>query len=157
MKTAFFIFGLAETASVTAEMKSQLYTFAYTVSPGFGLGMLSLQPPSWSFFSPFSFKFLEPMEIQCFHTGPVIRIPLVYPNWERSRFQRDLFRDFIHSYLPPRSRRMPKANQSTPCFCYNYVVCAGLQTHAKRLLVLKSPLCTCPLCHYTVVRLSQQV
>ncbi|KAM6445445.1 protein O-mannosyl-transferase TMEM260 [Rhynochetos jubatus] len=30
MKTAFFIFDLAETASVTAEMKSQLYTFAYT-------------------------------------------------------------------------------------------------------------------------------
>ncbi|NXW82603.1 TM260 protein, partial [Alopecoenas beccarii] len=30
MKTAFFIFELAETASVTAEMKSQLYTFAYT-------------------------------------------------------------------------------------------------------------------------------
>lgn len=41
MKTAFFIFDLAETASVTAEMKSQLYTFAYTVSAGFGLGMLS--------------------------------------------------------------------------------------------------------------------
>lgn len=40
MKTAFFIFDLAEKASVTAEMKSQLYTFAYTVSPGFGLGML---------------------------------------------------------------------------------------------------------------------
>lgn len=87
MKTAFFIFGLAETASVTAEMKSQLYTFAYTVSPGSGLGMLSLQPPSWGFFSPFSFKFLEPMEMQCFHTGPVICIPLVYPNWERSRFK----------------------------------------------------------------------
>ncbi|NWI99981.1 TM260 protein, partial [Crypturellus undulatus] len=31
MKTAFFIFDLAETASVTAEMKSQLYTFAYTL------------------------------------------------------------------------------------------------------------------------------
>ncbi|NXT35965.1 TM260 protein, partial [Pelecanoides urinatrix] len=30
MKTAFFIFDLAETASVSAEMKSQLYTFAYT-------------------------------------------------------------------------------------------------------------------------------
>ncbi|XP_052639504.1 transmembrane protein 260 isoform X3 [Harpia harpyja] len=30
MKTAFFIFDLAETASVTAEVKSQLYTFAYT-------------------------------------------------------------------------------------------------------------------------------
>ncbi|XP_054056501.1 transmembrane protein 260 isoform X2 [Rissa tridactyla] len=30
MKTAFFIFDLAETASVTAEMKSQLYTLAYT-------------------------------------------------------------------------------------------------------------------------------
>ncbi|NWR11190.1 TM260 protein, partial [Paradoxornis webbianus] len=30
MKTAFFIFDLAETASVTAETKSQLYTFAYT-------------------------------------------------------------------------------------------------------------------------------
>ncbi|NXX82128.1 TM260 protein, partial [Urocolius indicus] len=30
MKTAFFIFDLAEAASVTAEMKSQLYTFAYT-------------------------------------------------------------------------------------------------------------------------------
>uniref|UniRef100_A0A8C6IZU3 Uncharacterized protein n=1 Tax=Melopsittacus undulatus TaxID=13146 RepID=A0A8C6IZU3_MELUD len=30
MKTAFFIFELAETASVTAEIKSQLYTFAYT-------------------------------------------------------------------------------------------------------------------------------
>ncbi|XP_053836422.1 transmembrane protein 260 isoform X2 [Vidua macroura] len=30
MKTAFFIFDLAETASVTAEMKAQLYTFAYT-------------------------------------------------------------------------------------------------------------------------------
>ncbi|NXV91894.1 TM260 protein, partial [Calonectris borealis] len=30
MKTAFFIFNLAETASVSAEMKSQLYTFAYT-------------------------------------------------------------------------------------------------------------------------------
>ncbi|XP_009994773.1 PREDICTED: transmembrane protein 260 [Chaetura pelagica] len=30
MKTAFFIFDLAETASVTPEMKSQLYTFAYT-------------------------------------------------------------------------------------------------------------------------------
>uniref|UniRef100_A0A8C0ZCR0 Transmembrane protein 260 n=1 Tax=Cyanistes caeruleus TaxID=156563 RepID=A0A8C0ZCR0_CYACU len=30
MKTAFFIFDLAETASVTTEMKSQLYTFAYT-------------------------------------------------------------------------------------------------------------------------------
>ncbi|NXC01210.1 TM260 protein, partial [Orthonyx spaldingii] len=30
MKTAFFIFDLAETASVTAEMKSQLYTFAYS-------------------------------------------------------------------------------------------------------------------------------
>ncbi|NWR56630.1 TM260 protein, partial [Bucorvus abyssinicus] len=30
MKTAFFIFELAETASVTAEMKSQLYFFAYT-------------------------------------------------------------------------------------------------------------------------------
>ncbi|XP_010181128.1 PREDICTED: transmembrane protein 260 [Mesitornis unicolor] len=30
MKTAFFIFDLAETASVTAEMKSQLYTIAYT-------------------------------------------------------------------------------------------------------------------------------
>ncbi|XP_021258247.1 transmembrane protein 260 [Numida meleagris] len=30
MKTAFFIFGLAETASVPAEMKSQLYTLAYT-------------------------------------------------------------------------------------------------------------------------------
>ncbi|NXG16279.1 TM260 protein, partial [Grallaria varia] len=29
MKTAFFIFELAESASVTAEMKSQLYTFAY--------------------------------------------------------------------------------------------------------------------------------
>ncbi|NXC12442.1 TM260 protein, partial [Corythaeola cristata] len=29
MKTAFFIFDLAETASVTAEVKSQLYTFAY--------------------------------------------------------------------------------------------------------------------------------
>ncbi|NXK91795.1 TM260 protein, partial [Formicarius rufipectus] len=29
MKTAFFIFDLAESASVTAEMKSQLYTFAY--------------------------------------------------------------------------------------------------------------------------------
>ncbi|XP_057289051.1 transmembrane protein 260 isoform X2 [Pezoporus wallicus] len=29
MKTAFFIFELAETASVTAEIKSQLYTFAY--------------------------------------------------------------------------------------------------------------------------------
>ncbi|XP_042655114.1 transmembrane protein 260 isoform X2 [Tyto alba] len=29
MKTAFFIFDLAETASVSAEMKSQLYTFAY--------------------------------------------------------------------------------------------------------------------------------
>lgn len=40
MKTAFFIFDLAETASVTAEMKAQLYTFAYTVSPGFGLGVL---------------------------------------------------------------------------------------------------------------------
>ncbi|KAM6393831.1 protein O-mannosyl-transferase TMEM260 isoform 2-T2 [Pluvialis apricaria] len=31
MKTAFFIFDLAETASVTAETKSQLYTFAYTL------------------------------------------------------------------------------------------------------------------------------
>lgn len=31
MKTAFFIFGLAETASVPAEMKSQLYTLAYTL------------------------------------------------------------------------------------------------------------------------------
>ncbi|NXY87301.1 TM260 protein, partial [Alcedo cyanopectus] len=31
MKTAFFIFDLAETASVTAEMKSQLYTSAYTL------------------------------------------------------------------------------------------------------------------------------
>uniref|UniRef100_A0A674GL20 Transmembrane protein 260 n=1 Tax=Taeniopygia guttata TaxID=59729 RepID=A0A674GL20_TAEGU len=30
MKTAFFIFDLAEKASVTAEMKAQLYTFAYT-------------------------------------------------------------------------------------------------------------------------------
>lgn len=40
MKTAFFIFELAETASVTAETKSQLYTFAYTVSPEFGLGIL---------------------------------------------------------------------------------------------------------------------
>uniref|UniRef100_A0A8D2MCV1 Transmembrane protein 260 n=1 Tax=Zonotrichia albicollis TaxID=44394 RepID=A0A8D2MCV1_ZONAL len=30
MKTAFFIFDLAERASVTAEMKAQLYTFAYT-------------------------------------------------------------------------------------------------------------------------------
>ncbi|NXQ88951.1 TM260 protein, partial [Nyctibius grandis] len=30
MKTAFFIFDLAETASVTAEVKSQLYAFAYT-------------------------------------------------------------------------------------------------------------------------------
>ncbi|XP_064008749.1 protein O-mannosyl-transferase TMEM260 isoform X2 [Pogoniulus pusillus] len=30
MKTAFFIFNLAETASVSAEMKSLLYTFAYT-------------------------------------------------------------------------------------------------------------------------------
>ncbi|XP_053924451.1 transmembrane protein 260 isoform X2 [Cuculus canorus] len=30
MKTAFFIFDLAETASVSAEMKLQLYTFAYT-------------------------------------------------------------------------------------------------------------------------------
>ncbi|XP_040976446.1 transmembrane protein 260 isoform X2 [Aquila chrysaetos chrysaetos] len=30
MKTAFFIFDLAETASVNAEVKSQLYTFAYT-------------------------------------------------------------------------------------------------------------------------------
>ncbi|NXH17599.1 TM260 protein, partial [Bucco capensis] len=30
MKTAFFIFDLAETASVSAEMKSQLYTYAYT-------------------------------------------------------------------------------------------------------------------------------
>ncbi|KFQ44177.1 Transmembrane protein 260, partial [Nestor notabilis] len=30
MKTAFFIFELAETALVTAEIKSQLYTFAYT-------------------------------------------------------------------------------------------------------------------------------
>uniref|UniRef100_A0A8B9MSR2 Transmembrane protein 260 n=1 Tax=Accipiter nisus TaxID=211598 RepID=A0A8B9MSR2_9AVES len=30
MKTAFFIFDLAETARVTAEVKSQLYTFAYT-------------------------------------------------------------------------------------------------------------------------------
>ncbi|POI21490.1 hypothetical protein CIB84_014764, partial [Bambusicola thoracicus] len=30
MKTAFFIFGLAETASVPAETKSQLYTLAYT-------------------------------------------------------------------------------------------------------------------------------
>ncbi|KFO89843.1 Transmembrane protein 260, partial [Buceros rhinoceros silvestris] len=30
MKTAFFIFDLAETASVTAEVKSQLYSFAYT-------------------------------------------------------------------------------------------------------------------------------
>ncbi|KAM6274393.1 protein O-mannosyl-transferase TMEM260 isoform 2-T2 [Porphyrio hochstetteri] len=30
MKTAFFIFELAETAHVTAEVKSQLYTFAYT-------------------------------------------------------------------------------------------------------------------------------
>ncbi|NWY45746.1 TM260 protein, partial [Sylvia atricapilla] len=30
MKTAFFIFDLAEMASVTAETKSQLYTFAYT-------------------------------------------------------------------------------------------------------------------------------
>ncbi|KAJ7406362.1 hypothetical protein BTVI_65735 [Pitangus sulphuratus] len=29
MKTAFFIFDLAESASVSAEMKSQLYTFAY--------------------------------------------------------------------------------------------------------------------------------
>ncbi|XP_032548127.1 transmembrane protein 260 isoform X1 [Chiroxiphia lanceolata] len=29
MKTAFFIFDLAESATVTAEMKSQLYTFAY--------------------------------------------------------------------------------------------------------------------------------
>ncbi|NWX86734.1 TM260 protein, partial [Nothoprocta pentlandii] len=31
MKTAFFIFDLAETASVAAETKSQLYTFAYTL------------------------------------------------------------------------------------------------------------------------------
>ncbi|KFP90653.1 Transmembrane protein 260, partial [Apaloderma vittatum] len=31
MKTAFFIFDLAETANVTAEMKSQLYAFAYTL------------------------------------------------------------------------------------------------------------------------------
>ncbi|NXS51593.1 TM260 protein, partial [Brachypteracias leptosomus] len=30
MKTAFFIFDLAETVSVAAEVKSQLYTFAYT-------------------------------------------------------------------------------------------------------------------------------
>lgn len=37
MKTAFFIFDLAETASVTAEVKSQLYTFAYTVSHIFWL------------------------------------------------------------------------------------------------------------------------
>lgn len=41
MKTAFFIFDLAEKASVTAEMKAQLYTFAYTVSLAFGLKMLT--------------------------------------------------------------------------------------------------------------------
>lgn len=40
MKTAFFIFDLAETASVTAEVKSQLYTFAYTVSHIFWLWMI---------------------------------------------------------------------------------------------------------------------
>lgn len=76
MKTAFFIFELAETASVTAETKSQLYTFAYTVSPEFGLGILPAA--SIIIFSPFSFKFLESMEIQCLHTGPVICIPLFF-------------------------------------------------------------------------------
>lgn len=86
MKTAFFIFDLAETASVTAETKAQLYTLAYTVSLEFGLGML----PAASiiiFFFPFSFKFLESMKIQHFHTGPIICIPLFYPNWEHSRFR----------------------------------------------------------------------
>lgn len=52
MKTAFFIFDLAETASVTAEMKSQLYTLAYTVSHVFCYEC-SLQ--SSSFFIVFNF------------------------------------------------------------------------------------------------------
>lgn len=155
MKTAFFIFGLAETASVPAEMKSQLYTLAYTVSRIFCY-KYCLQSPSFFFFF---FNSFDHMEIsQCIYIGcPVICIFSHSSKSGAQQIQRDLFRDFIHSCLPSWSRRMPKANQSTPSFCYNYVVCTGLQTHAKRLLVLKSPLCTCPLCHYTVVHLSQQV
>lgn len=155
MKTAFFIFDLAETASVTAEMKSQLYTLAYTVSHVFCYEC-SLQ--SSSFFIVFNFLTTweyhgVSIQVRC----PVICI-LSHPSKPGAQqIQRDLFRDIIRSCLPSRSGKMPKANQLTPSFCYNYVVCAGLQTHAKRLPVLKSPLCTCPLCHYTVMHLSQQV
>lgn len=71
MKTAFFIFGLAETASVPAEMKSQLYTLAYTVSRIFCY-KYCLQSPSFFFF----FNSFDHMEIsQCIYIGcPVICI-----------------------------------------------------------------------------------
>lgn len=41
----------------------------------------------YKFFSPFILNFWSPWKYQRFHTGPVVCIPLFYPNWERSRFK----------------------------------------------------------------------
>lgn len=119
MKTAFFIFDLAETASVTAKVKSQLYSFAYTVSHMVWFWMLPTVP--FVFFFPlcpffFFFTFLDFIELRCFHIGPAICLLSASSKPGAQQIQRDSFGGFIRSYLPPRSRRMPEATSQHPAF-----------------------------------------
>lgn len=159
MKTAFFIFELAETASVTAEIKSQLYTFAYTVSRIFlVMNDPSLQCPSFLSLL-FFFKFLDSVEICCSHIGWQ-SCNLHSPSFIQIGSIADskrLIQGFYPFLLALAVTEDAKSQPVDSLLFYNYVVCTGLQTHAKRLLVLKSPLCPCPLFHGTIVHLSQQV